>query len=297
MKNISESNVKYLPCDKKCEYSMYYKKEQITSTNTGNSILIAYNGSDKSAIYASDPYSIQSIMIVQPSIHTFVNNSEVTGEIIIKHTIVDNSNSNILNVCIPIITSTSLSKGSDILTSIIKSTGVSKNATSSNISPFSIMDIMPEKPFYFYTSNNNTIDIVFDINDAISINSETTNTLANIITAYTPNKDDYLYTNNIFKSAKPPINGALNNDIYIDCMPTDEGEYKDSLINKPNFSSNVGLSLSKNTMNMIWTILTIFIIILIFIGIAMSINYGMRAVSGSKELKHEVVNSVQRFLS
>ena len=43
MKNISESNVKYLPCDKKCEYSMYYKKEQITSTNNGNSILIAYN--------------------------------------------------------------------------------------------------------------------------------------------------------------------------------------------------------------------------------------------------------------
>ena len=206
-------------------------------------------------------------------LHTFVNDSEVTGEIIIRHTIVNNSNSSILNVCIPIITSTTLSKGSDIITSIIKSTGVSNGATSSNISPFSIIDIMPENPFYFYTSNNNTIDIVFDINDAISINSDTASTLANIITAYTANINDYLYTTNIFISAKPPINGALNNDIYIDCMPTDEGEYKDTLINKPNFSSNLGLS--RNTMNMIWTIVTIFIIILIFVGIASAFKYGM----------------------
>ena len=265
MTNITSSNIKYKACDNKCEYKMYYEKDQINSTNHKNYILATPQTGfgSKSVTYAGKTYSLISIMIVQPSIH-FYNDNKTIGEIIINHSILNSSNSNALNVCIPINNANNLSKGSAIISSIINTTKT-RGPSTSNIAPFSIMEIIPAETFYTYISNNNTTNIVFDLKYAININDKTTDILTTLTNYETPNIDDYTTHDDIFISKNPPINGSIGSDILYDCMLVDEGESENMLVTKNNFSTNSGLSPS--TITMIWTLLTIFIILLLCVGI------------------------------
>lgn len=263
MTNIASSNIKYKPCDNKCEYVMFYEKGSINSTNHDTYILATPQSApgSKSVIYAEEPYTVINIKIVQPSIHLFDGN-QLLGEIIINHSRFNSSSSDALNVCIPINNAKNLSKGSNIISSIINATKTGGSATS-NIAPFSIMEIIPEQPFYTYTSNNNTKNIVFDLKDAINIDDNTTSILTTLTSYIAPNTNEFATKGDIFISKNPPSNGNVGSDVLYDCMLVDEGESEEMLLNKQNLSTSSGFS--TNTINMFWQVLTIIIVILLIV--------------------------------
>ena len=280
-KEISSSQVEYLPCDKKCQYNMYYNKEPINVKNTGYNISITYNpSSTKSIVYGGSEYTVNNLKIVSPPIHTF-NGNQIIGEVIIEHQILNSSSSsNILNVCIPINnTSLGSSKGSDIIANII--TAVSTNAnkkgesTSQGINPFSIVDIIPDAQYYFYTDLNNKINIVFDLKNAYVLNNNIIEILNSIIIeTYQITDGDFEYNDSINESLVPPINGKTNTDIYIDCTAVNDGTYEDALVYKNGSNSGPNTTIfTASTIQTIWTFVTIFVIIVIFMLVVLLAKY------------------------
>jgi hypothetical protein len=267
--NKIPGNVESKECDLKCQYIMYYENDTYSIANTNNSLILTptTHGS-KSVSYASENYTLQNLKIISaPQAHMF--SGSVIGEIIINH-IKTNSQTE-LNVCIPI----QLGSTNSIINNIINS-APSSTSNSTTSPEFSIMNIIPDNTFYNYTSVNNKINIVFESTYAITITQETYNTLnllftpASTTSSITPN--DYLY-NDLFKSLNPPINGNLANDIVIDCTAINDGTYEDELINKHNAPPSGGSIMSPETSTLLWTILTILIIVALFAGIT-SMLYG-----------------------
>lgn len=162
------------------------------------------------------------MFLVSPSIHIF-NGSTTSAELIIIHKPALGGNS--LLVSIPINQSTDSNVRSNLVTDLIQS--VANNAPVSGekatINGFALNSIVPSKPFYSYTSKDvrETIDwIVFDILDAISLNSSIITSLTQIIKPYplpTPG-------GNLFYNKNGPNQSTIGDGIYISCKPTGSSE-------------------------------------------------------------------------
>lgn len=214
--NISSKNVSG-KCDLKCSYNFKYTECNLTAKNNGISIGLTCDNSKVSPVrYNNNKYSVQSISIYSPSIHTF-NGSSAAAEIVIEHSPVSGGAN--LSVSIPIISSSESSTASNLLTEIIQS--VSSNApaqgetTNLNISGFTLQNIVPNKPFYSYTDSK-TDWIIFDILNAIPLNSSTLTNLNKIIKPFpipTPGTK-------LFYNSSGPNTTKIGEGIYISCKPT-----------------------------------------------------------------------------
>jgi carbonic anhydrase len=216
--NITSENVQG-KCDLKCSYSYNYSESSLTATNIGVEIQLTYDNSNGSPVtYNNQKYNVSNITIACPSLHNF-NGYQSAAEILINHVPVTGGPQ--LNVAIPITSSTEASTASNLITEIIQS--VSTNApsqgssTNLKIDGFSLQKIVPNKPFYSYTDAQNTEWIVFGILYAIPLNSNTLNTLSQIIKPYPiPMQGGPLFYN----SSGPNSGTALGDGIYIKCNPT-----------------------------------------------------------------------------
>jgi hypothetical protein len=272
--NVNSSNIN--KCNGKCDYTMFYKKEQNIGTNEGNYININYlSTNSKSAIFIGNEYNVIDLKIVYPSIHSF-NNNPANAEIIITH----NSNTaQELHVCIPCIISSSPTKGTPIITNIINAIGQyapSKSGKTSltDMPNFSIMDIIPSSKFYFYKSTTNINVIVFNSKDAIGLLQSTINTLKAINpTQYSSDNYKYNYENDIAISTSNPINGNVGNDIYIDCVPTGFGEGEDIVVSKKNETA-YPLTVNIFSNDAFLTFLTIVATAFVLIALFIIIKYG-----------------------
>jgi hypothetical protein len=186
--------------------------------------LTSDESSSSPVTYNNQKYNVSNILIVSPSIHTF-NNSPASAEIIIEHTPVTTGQQ--LFVGVPITSSSESSDASNFITQIIE--GVSNNApaqgetTNINISGFSLDKIVPNKPFYSYSTPGNQGEwIVFPIITAISLNSSTLSSLGQIIKPLPlPTPGNALF----FNSTGPNSNGGnVGDGIYISCQPTGSSE-------------------------------------------------------------------------
>jgi len=222
--NISRDNVSG-NCDLKCAYNFKYPNTNVTAKN--DDVMISFT-CDKNntlpVLYNNYKYDVDKFIIVAPSIHKF-NNSKASAEILINHTPAGGGKQ--LIVCIPIIESTDSSKASNLIAQLIQ--GVSSGApaqgetTNLNINEFTLNDIVPKKPFYTYTNNNNGKEyIVYDILYAITINNSNLTTLKKIIKPYPiPTLGDKLYYNK-----KGPNEVKVGDGIYISCQPTGSSKEK-----------------------------------------------------------------------
>jgi len=216
--NISSQNIQG-KCDLKCSYNFKYPESNLTAKNNGVLISLTYdNSSVPPVIYNTEKYSVSNIMITCPSIHLF-NNSSQGAEIIIEHVPV--SGGNLLNVAVPMKSSSESSTASSLITEIIQD--VANNApaqgdsTNINISGFTLDKIVPNKPFYSYTVGN-TDWIVFGDLEAIPLNSNTLTTLGKIIKPFpipTPAGNGLFYN-----SSGPNTSMNVGEGIYISCKPT-----------------------------------------------------------------------------
>jgi hypothetical protein len=218
-------------CDLKCAYNFDYPETNLVATNRGMLInLIFDNNTATPVVYNQQKYSVASMMIVSPSVHFFNGNqtnpigAQTNAEILITHT--PSVSGNTLIVCIPIIQSSDTSEASNLVTNIIQSVSNSANKQGQRVNintTITLNTIIPKKPFYSYSDGNNTDYIVFDIMDAIGLNSTTITSLQQIIKPFqipTPGTS-------LFYNKNGPNNSNIGDGIYIKCNPV--GASKDKV--------------------------------------------------------------------
>ena len=269
--NISRENVQGT-CDLKCAYNFKYHESNLTAKNNEVMISLTYdNGNTPPVLFNQQKYTIDSIMIVSPSIHLF-NGSTTNAEIVVKHTPVAGGNQ--LAVCVPIKESSDSSTATNLLTQIL--TGVANNApskgetTNLNISDFTLNNIIPKKPFYSYTGLNDSTEwIVFDILYAIPLNNTTLTGLTQIIKPFplpTPG-------NGLFYNSIGPNNISWGDKgIYISCNPTGASEEETDVTYTKTSTSYDLTSIFNNPAGSI--IFQILIACSIFILLFLVLNYG-----------------------
>ena len=271
--NISSQNV-YGNCDLKCSYNYSYTDSNSTATNDGVTISLTYDkGTTTPVVYNTQNYFVSKINIYTPSIHMF-NNKSVNAEMVIEHA--PEVGGDLLYVCIPIIESTNSSDASNILTEIIQS--VTNNAPSANestnlnISNFNLETFVPKKPFFSYSGTAGLVGqvIVFGVNYAIPLSSNTLTSLAQIIKPYPIT----IGGGNLFLNTKGPNSSqSSNNGIYISCQPTGSSPEETSVTynNKNPVDLNVNSMLNNPTFN---KILQVIIGCIVFILVFLILNYG-----------------------
>ena len=266
--NISKQNISG-KCDLKCTYNFKYTETNLTAKNFGTLIILTPDSSKIPPVtYNQQKYNVASIFLVSPSVHIF-NGSTCAAELFIEHTPVQGG-SNLL-VWIPIISSSDSSTASNLITEVIQ--GVSSNApangetTNLNISGFTLQSIVPNKPFYSYTSDN-TDNIVFDITNAIGLSSSTITTLQKIIKPFpipTPG-------NKLFFNSSGPNTTKIGEGIYISCKPTGSSDEETAVTYNKNVSTYDFSNITNNPT--FKTIIQIIVGCLLFIAIFMAVSYG-----------------------
>jgi hypothetical protein len=253
-------------CDEKCAYSFKYQvSNTCTITNYGSYLYLNYidSGTVPPVIFNLNKYNVENIEIYSPSLHNF-NGQIVEGEIIITHTPV--STGSRLIVCIPIsVNGNTTNTATQIITDII--TGAytyplkyTNPPTSMplKLNDYTLNSIVPFKPFYFYTGNNNDNIIVYSLENAISVNQSVIDGLQTIISPLDDvkyPKVDYFYMNKY-----GPSNNDNSEEIYIDCKPTGNSRESEEV----EFSK----SASKNDLGSLLNSDTLFYIISIIVFIA-----------------------------
>jgi len=253
-------------CDLKCAYNFDYPETNLVATNYGIMINCIFdNNTSTPVVYNQQKYSVTSMMIVSPSIHFFNGNqtnpagNQTNAEIIISHT--PSVSGNGLAVCIPIIQSNDSNEASNLVTNLIQSVSNSANQQGQKVNintNITLNTIIPKQPFYSYTDGNNTDFIVFDISDAIGINSDSITSLQQMIKPFpipTPG-------NSLFYNKNGPNNSNIGDGIYIKCNPV--GASKDEVPVEYSKNSSSYDIFSGNNENVIKIILQILFVVLVF---------------------------------
>lgn len=268
--NISPQNIAGV-CNNKCAYSFDYPVSSCTATNSGNSITLSYTASTPPVIFNTSKYNINACYISCPSLHLF-NNVQADAEILIYHTHATGGNP--LYVCIPISTNGTSNAASTTISETI--TAMSNGAPSQGesisqgITDFTINNFIPMKEFYSYSGSPNVADfIAFGMKNAIFISQTDLTTMKKIISPI--NFVLFQSGPNLYVNPDGPTNGtgAIGDDIYIDCQPTNssEEETNEVVSNKAETSYDVGDTF-KNIVNSPYFLLILFsiaFVILLFV--------------------------------
>jgi carbonic anhydrase len=276
-------------CSLKCNFSFKYSSSKIlTIINKGNYINIEVERTNEPPVtFNNERYNVESIRIYTPSLHTYGGNN-ADAEMIISHTN-DNSDS-ILLICIPISVNNVINDNSAILSKIILE--MSKRANSLGEKTviqeerFSLNNIVPRKPFFFYEgvlpyspNNGNANFIVYNMDNAIPINDKMFKILKSMIVSQ--NTDVYPTNGRLFYNNKGPFynnNTADTEDIYIDCRPTgSDGNVivpisdETKFLETPNIFGNINSDIIKQILKVLFAGIILF---LLMKAIFMAITYG-----------------------
>jgi len=258
--NISSQNIAGT-CESKCSYAFKYPTTNSTTvSNYGAYLQFTYELSNTSPVlYNNKSYNVSSISIYSPSLHKY-NNTTTDGEVVIRHTPV--SGGNPLYVIIPLSTGGLTTTGSQVISRVINAAGKSAPSAGKNtnkgIGDFTLNSFIPMKQFYSYTTNKMDC-IVFDISNAIGINSEDLKIFKSIVRAAPSNP--FTTSTSLFINTKGPINSINGeNDIYIDCQPTDQVM---GTVTRDKKNVN-DLGTSENLMYLIYVVVFMFLIFVLY---------------------------------
>lgn len=225
--DISRQNISGY-CDLKCALSFKYPETNLTVKNQKDKLVFVLDKSAQSPItFNGEKFFIMNFEIHYNSILTY-NGTATSAELIINHRQLSGPSG--IVVVIPIITSTTSSRSTDIITDLInisaRNVPNANNTSNLNLSNFTLQDIVPKRPFYNYDSMYVKV-IAFDYLDAITITNATLNKLKNILSPTTyvsgmptfPNIYGYK-TGELFYNSKGPAKEDISDGIYISCRPT-----------------------------------------------------------------------------
>jgi hypothetical protein len=270
--NISAKNITG-KCDLKCSYAFKYSESNSTAKNEGVAIGITYDSrSVPPVVYNNEKYTVSKIMITSPSLHTFNDNS-MPGEIVVEHIPVKGGNN--LKVCVPFTSSSESSSASNLITEVIEKVAANApsegDSTNLNISNFNLQNIIPRKPFFAYSINNDDF-IVFGEIDAIPLSSSTINTLQQIIQPFPlPMPSAPLFYN-----SKGPISGLqIGDGLYISCQPTGSSDEETAVSYDKNSSSFDFSNIFDSPVfkYLIMVIVGCLLFIIVFYGLSAFYNY------------------------
>ena len=225
--NVSGSSISG-NCNNKCSYAFNYPNSSVTAINNGNMIQINYNKSPSSQVsFNTTTYNVSSFGILTPSSHKY-NNSLADAEFFIQHSPIGSGG--LLFIYIPISLNGNNGSGSDFISQVIKAISISApssgQTTSNGIQEFSLNKIIPMKSYYNYTDDSNNNNVVFDLKDALGIQNDTLTILNKVVRKWnTPAR----FGPQLFVNTRGPMFGTGadgDNDIYIDCQPTDASSEK-----------------------------------------------------------------------
>jgi hypothetical protein len=214
--NISRQSISGI-CNTKCNLSFDYPESNCTASNHGNLIQLSYdNGSVPPVKYNNIDYNVQNVAIVSPSRHLY-NGQQLPGEIFIKH--ISTNAAPIFIICVPIMVSeTSDTMLEEIINQV--ATGAANSGESTTIkTDYTLNNIVPTKPFFNYTSDNQEV-VVYGLITAANLNRTTIQTLRNLVTALPP----ILEGPKLFVNTTGPNKKTNSGEIYIDCKPTGSSE-------------------------------------------------------------------------
>lgn len=222
--DISPKNVSG-KCDLKCAYTFNYTESNLTAKNNGVVINLTPDESNVAPVlYNSEKYKVSKINIYSPSINLFLG-SKTPAELVVEHIPILGGNT--LYVCVPIIQSSDTNTATTLLTEIIETVGkgapAEHDSVNINLAKFTLQNIIPNKPFYSYTSSGNSRDyIVFGKLSSIPLTESTIAILGNIISPFPIETK----AEKIFYNGKGPnsIGDVSNQGIYISCQPTGSSE-------------------------------------------------------------------------
>jgi carbonic anhydrase len=265
--DISKQNI-FGKCDLKCAYNFQYPESNTTAKNKDVMISLSYDNSKTPPVtYNTQKYTVTQITITSPSLHLF-NGATSDAEIIIEHTPVKGGPE--LFVSIPIKSSSESSDASYLLKEIIELTGTNApsqgESTNLSISGFTLNKIVPNKPYYSYTSYNSDW-IVFGILDAIPLNSDTITTLQEIIKPY----PIPMTGGDLFFNSSGPNSTKVGDGIYISCKPTGSSNEETAVEYSKNTPSYDFANILDNPVTK--TIFQIIVGCILFIIIFMLFNY------------------------
>jgi len=166
-----------------------------------------------------------------------------------------------LYVIIPLSTGGITTTGSQVISTVInaakkRAPSAGKN-TNKGVGEFTLNNFIPMKQFYSYTTSKMDC-IVFDISNAIGVNSEDLKIFKSIVKAAPSNP--FTGSTSLFINTKgPSISGG--SDIYIDCQPTDQ-TVETVTIDKKTSSSELGTS--ENFMYLVYVVVFMFLIFVLY---------------------------------
>ena len=276
--NISKENV-IANCGLKCAYNFVYTETSLTANNQEQFIMFTLDKTNvPPVVYNQQKYSVDTMMLVSPSIHIF-NGATTNAELIISHTPVLGGNK--LSVCIPIFQSSDTNTASNLVTELIQNVATNAPAPNEtatiNIDGFTLKSIVPNKPFYSYTDETDNMEyIVFDILDAISLNSDTITSLTQIIKPYPlPTPGGSLFYNKL-----GPNQSKIGGGYYMKCQPTGSSKEETEVVYSKNDVSYDLLDILNNPN--IKPVIQIIIGCVIFILLMFLLNYIYSYISGEK---------------
>jgi len=240
MMDISPDNIKG-ECELKCNYYFNYSNSNCIVENMGILLKLNYDKSvSPPVVYNENKYIVDRILLVSPSVHLF-NKNQTNAELLIVHTPVTTGNA--LIVCVPVKAFDSFKNPNSLLDSIISraGAGVPRQGMTANIpiTNFNLTSLVPKDAFFSYSDNleGGRDFIVFGITSAIPIGTDNAERLSKIIqplpTSIFPGGQPLFYN----KKGPAASMGISNNDIYIDCQPTDSSE--EEVMVSPNSGSTV----------------------------------------------------------
>lgn len=225
-------------CDTKCSYQFNYNKSSLVGKNKKHYLEFKLQHNDKSSInFFNTFYYLEKFMIFRKSVHT-LNGKERSAELVIEHSQVNNPSKKLV-VCVLI--NIVNHNDSDLDFIIEKMSLLAPNLNNEAVisyPSFSLNNVIPEEHYFnyksnlFYSKNNNSLcykkhDIIV-IDKELSINNKNYNNLIDLITKHSfpvnlMEKPDTFYSKN---KASLGIGVIGENDIYIECKPTGEGDIK-----------------------------------------------------------------------
>ena len=270
--DISKKNISG-KCDLKCVYNFNYPESNTTAKNQGVFINLTYDNSKTPPVtYNTQKYTVTGLSIASPSLHLF-DGATTDAEVIIEHIPVKGGP--LLKVGIPIKLSSDSSDASFFITEIIQNTATNSpsegESTNISISEFTLNKIIPNKPYYSYTDNNNDDWIVFGSLEAIPLNSDTISTLKKIIKPFPLP----MMGGDLFINTSGPNSTKVGDGIYISCKPTGSSDEETEIEYSKNTPSYDFASLldSPITKTIIQIIIGCILFIIIFMAFSYSYNW------------------------
>ena len=220
-------------CKLKCAYQFTYAPTSLYIYNEGYNLnMTVDDAATPPVIYNDQNYTVEKVVLVQPSIHQF-NGSKTDAELIITHRSVNNDQ---LCVCVPVKASSSSTASSAnffdmILVQVALTAPSTGGQATFNNSAFNLSAFVPMKPYYSYTgtnlnqqtcsSNDETIDyIVYYSDNAITMSTAAFAKLKNVI----PNAQPFgtampesANPGGVFYNPDGP-GSSSQPEIYIDCQ-------------------------------------------------------------------------------